>query len=1017
MVCVHLPFTLSPLNGENEASLNLCLHPQIMSVVDGALDEFLREQVQGGGESGRRSNGTEARGEDETSAPRRQWSDQEWQEWNSRWRWSGWGTTTTPEGGNSSASVAAAGVANGGETTEHSQAVNWDPWSSSSTWNGGWNSWRGQGWQWDRWQGSSSSKGDYADPPSWGGWANYRLWRRALSRWNSNTDVAQWRRSEKVLRQFDWDLQSKFEHLTEEQLSGPQYLEHLFKVLDTLAGEKENSERRRAVRAALYEGARKNEESLSQYSLRRESQFSKAGSYIDIPNEIKAFLLEEQAGLSAQGKQNLRTMTGGEVDFERVKKALVALDVDEEPIVKSNPGKSAQYFQHSGEAADQQGDDVESESASDDECILFAMQAQELDEDAAMSFLTAWNGEQKRSWSQNKAFKLARRKDRRHFEDKGSRPERPRGRRRLSVSELKKITRCRRCQQLGHWEEDCKNEPKPRNYSGGNQPKNGGNGFAYLGFGASSSSTSLSSFIANILEQSNGKRGSENFLAVPGGFAIIDPGASQDLVGLSAFRALESQLAKNGLKTIRLNTTPAPANGVGGSASPLFEALSPCILGGEPGVVKLTVLKEDIPQLLSVGLLEYAGAVIDTCSNKISFKRFGKTSDMIRMESGHRIMPIYEWDGQEFPVPELLQSEYGLKPGDFNLRKSCAAYECGRETETNVKPNLYSFWDSLGNFVMFCFGSSSFLSPVGMSQHHSKYPYRSTWLVEDLMPCLEDMSLHCVQVENSEKWYHCIEPVSDRFLNFKTLSLTCFSCEPFCNQPSADPPSNLLSDWINPLRECILDHVGQQGSAANEKRAAAGRSGESLVSVNPQAAVEASGAFLNEGPQPEDCGSSSTSSLNGSVKHRLPSPDRIRGEGRQSIRIMGKMSDVSNETELYPLVQVEHAEEEGFKQKPCGDLCAHSRDDAFAGQGQGCSGTTTSHPSGSIAPRLGTSYECADSSNDRGDHQLPLSSFGPDFSRTTPPASAMAQQTGLNPNLYGDQTMENGAGMMQPGHP
>lgn len=49
-------------------------------------------------------------------------------------------------------------------------------------------------------------------------------------------------------------------------------------VLDVLAGEKQTTEKRRAVRRALFEGNWKNEESLSQFALRREQEFVRLDS-------------------------------------------------------------------------------------------------------------------------------------------------------------------------------------------------------------------------------------------------------------------------------------------------------------------------------------------------------------------------------------------------------------------------------------------------------------------------------------------------------------------------------------------------------------------------------------------------------------------------------------------------------------------------------------------------------------------------------------------------------------------
>ena len=83
-----------------------------------------------------------------------------------------------------------------GETTKNDE--NWRSWSGQE-YDGWWksyswdSSWRSAGPRWD-----DRIKGDYSDPPAWPGWSHYRQWRKALRRWNTNTDVPVWRRSEKT---------------------------------------------------------------------------------------------------------------------------------------------------------------------------------------------------------------------------------------------------------------------------------------------------------------------------------------------------------------------------------------------------------------------------------------------------------------------------------------------------------------------------------------------------------------------------------------------------------------------------------------------------------------------------------------------------------------------------------------------------------------------------------------------------------------------------------------------------
>lgn len=108
-----------------------------------------------------------------------------------------------------------------------------------SRWGQGRDQWDWQdSWSWrDDWWSSSSRSKDYADPPAWAGWPNYRLWKRSIQRWDQSTDVAINRRAERIFKTMDWDLQARFEHLSDATITGPDYLTAVLEILDVLAGE------------------------------------------------------------------------------------------------------------------------------------------------------------------------------------------------------------------------------------------------------------------------------------------------------------------------------------------------------------------------------------------------------------------------------------------------------------------------------------------------------------------------------------------------------------------------------------------------------------------------------------------------------------------------------------------------------------------------------------------------------------------------------------------------------------
>eukprot|EP00969_Alexandrium_andersonii_P323685 14301247-Alexandrium_andersonii.AAC.1 len=65
------------------------------------------------------------------------------------------------------------------------------------------------------------------------------------------------------MRALPYELQLMLDHLTEEDLATEGYHMKILAVLDIMAGEKEDTEARRALREAFYEGEKRKDESLT----------------------------------------------------------------------------------------------------------------------------------------------------------------------------------------------------------------------------------------------------------------------------------------------------------------------------------------------------------------------------------------------------------------------------------------------------------------------------------------------------------------------------------------------------------------------------------------------------------------------------------------------------------------------------------------------------------------------------------------------------------------------------------
>ena len=488
------------------------------------------------------------------------------------------------------------------------------------------------------------------------------------------------RRAEKVLRALGWELYADFEHLDESVLATSGYLDAIVGVLNAKAGVREDDEKRRAFRLAITDHGRHRDESLSQFVIRRQRDFRLAASHgLEIPNYFKATLLREGAGLSEQSLQNLvALLRGRDDDPDAVCQALAKLDVRTDRLSAFAGSGDDETFASLDSAVD---GDVEEASEED---ILQELESMDLVEDQIDEvFAVLGSGGRKRTWKENKQYKAEAKKDRGSFV-KGPGAGAPRGqaggipggrdwgasgrdasgregRQRLSREQLKKISRCRLCNEKGHWAEDC-----PQKKS-----KPGPSAFAYVsdvGGGSLFSCFSMADLRAACLQVKRVDSDSWSFMSIDSGEAILDIGATQDLIGLSALDQVTSSLKEVGLQPLRVDGPMSAPSGIGGAAKALFKVLLPISPGGIPGVLEMTVLEGAIPPLLSVGFLDFLQAEIRLPENVIEMKALGVTLPMRKLHTGHRTIPLIQWNGGDFPVPETIKTRYGILDGAFNIR-------------------------------------------------------------------------------------------------------------------------------------------------------------------------------------------------------------------------------------------------------------------------------------------------------------------------------------------------------------
>lgn len=160
-------------------------------------------------------------------------------------------------------------------------------------------------------------------------------------------------------------------------------------------------------------------------------------------------------------------------------------------------------------------------------------------------------------------------------------------------------------------------------------------------------------------------------------------------------------------------------------------------------MVKLTVVENDVPQLLSIGLLEFSQAVIDTSTDQIDFKKFNTRAKMHRLPSGHRILNVAEWPGGDFPIPSSLAQKFRLNPGDFNLLATASEAYMAALSRPPVFDHFLVQVGLTENFlateecVFTCDRVlGNFVEPRSFSEQLKSFLFRTTWVVTAHEACL-----------------------------------------------------------------------------------------------------------------------------------------------------------------------------------------------------------------------------------------------------------------------------------------
>ena len=92
-------------------------------------------------------------------------------------------------------------------------------------------------------------------------------------------------------------------------------------------------------------------------------------------------------------------------------------------------------------------------------------------------------------------------------------------------------------------------------------------------------------------------------------------------------------------------------------AQPIGIVCVPVGLAGCNGIIRFTVVEQDVPPLLPVGIMRTLQASLDLTDDgdKVIFRQFGRESSLRTLQSGHTVIRADQFDPDGWQLPEITE--------------------------------------------------------------------------------------------------------------------------------------------------------------------------------------------------------------------------------------------------------------------------------------------------------------------------------------------------------------------------
>ena len=116
-------------------------------------------------------------------------------------------------------------------------------------------------------------------------------------------------------------------------------------------------------------------------------------------------------------------------------------------------------------------------------------------------------------------------------------------------------------------------------------------------------------------------------------------------------------LAEHGRQVEWSREKPESANGIGGMTQPIGVVYVPVGLAGCNGIIRFTVVEQDVPPLLLVGIMRKLRArlILSDDGDKVIFRQFQKESPLRTLQHEHTVILAYQFDPDGWNLPEISE--------------------------------------------------------------------------------------------------------------------------------------------------------------------------------------------------------------------------------------------------------------------------------------------------------------------------------------------------------------------------